>query len=85
MHPGADAYYNSAEVAHDTRWDLHLPSRLRTLEYTDRVAELILEAVAAGLEETKWNDETKAIVLGCLGLAGSGSSLRRSCAMYTRR
>src|SRR5512145_747441 len=30
---GGDAFYDSANVAHDTRWDLWLPSREKTLEY----------------------------------------------------
>ncbi|HXG91376.1 MAG TPA: selenoneine synthase SenA [Blastocatellia bacterium] len=39
-----DALYDSAKVAHDTRWDLPLPSKTETLAYMqqvlDRVAEL---------------------------------------------
>src|SRR5438876_5023194 len=39
----ADALYDSAAVPHDTRWDLPLPGRERTLRYLadvrDRVAE----------------------------------------------
>ncbi len=41
----ADALYNSTEVAHDTRWDLLLPSREKTLAYMatvlDRVADCL--------------------------------------------
>jgi len=33
----ADAFYNSTEVVHDTRWDLRLPSRAKTLEYMEEV------------------------------------------------
>ena len=40
---GADALYDSAAVAHDTRWGLPLPGRPATLEYQDRVAERVLE------------------------------------------
>ena len=40
-----DALYNSTDVAHDTRWELLLPERARTLDYMsevfDRTAEYI--------------------------------------------
>jgi iron(II)-dependent oxidoreductase len=39
---GADALYDSAAVAHDTRWDLPLPDLSRTLDYQDRVLERVL-------------------------------------------
>jgi iron(II)-dependent oxidoreductase len=38
----ADALYDSATVAHDTRWDLPLPRISATLEYQDRVLERVL-------------------------------------------
>ena len=38
----SDALYDSAAVAHDTRWELPLPSLARTLEYQDRVLEVAL-------------------------------------------
>jgi iron(II)-dependent oxidoreductase len=44
----ADALYDSAAVAHDTRWDLALPSRKETLRYMARVEEQVLERLAAG-------------------------------------
>jgi len=40
---GADALYDSAKVAHDTRWDLPLPDLPATLEFQDRVLERVLE------------------------------------------
>jgi iron(II)-dependent oxidoreductase len=39
---GADALYDSAKVAHDTRWDLPLPDLPGTLAYQDRVLESVL-------------------------------------------
>jgi iron(II)-dependent oxidoreductase len=39
---GADGLYDSATVAHDTRWDLPLPELSGTLEYQDRVLERVL-------------------------------------------
>ncbi len=39
---GADALYDSARVAHDTRWDLPLPNLSATLEFQDRVLERVL-------------------------------------------
>ncbi|MGE5526283.1 MAG: selenoneine synthase SenA, partial [Rhodospirillaceae bacterium] len=45
--PNADALYDSAKVAHETRWDLPLPSFAATLDYLDRV----LDRVAARIDE----------------------------------
>ena len=39
---GADALYDSSRVAHDTRWDLTLPSLRTTLDYQERVLERVL-------------------------------------------
>lgn len=39
---GADALYDSAKVAHDTRWDLPLPDLRATLDYQKRVLERVL-------------------------------------------
>jgi ergothioneine biosynthesis protein EgtB len=38
-----DALYDSAKVAHDTRWDIPLPSREETLAYMRRVLERVVE------------------------------------------
>ena len=40
--PNADALYDSSAVAHDTRWDLPLPSLDRTLEYMAAVQEAVI-------------------------------------------
>jgi iron(II)-dependent oxidoreductase len=42
----ADTLYDSARVAHDTRWDLALPDRRGTLAYMQEVLELCLRADA---------------------------------------
>jgi iron(II)-dependent oxidoreductase len=39
----ADELYNSAEVRHDTRWDLTLPSRRETLRYMSEVEKRVLD------------------------------------------
>lgn len=44
---GSDARYDSAAVAHSTRWDLPLPSRADTLVYMQRVLECVLERLEA--------------------------------------
>jgi iron(II)-dependent oxidoreductase len=44
----ADALYDSAAVAHDTRWDLPLPSREQTLRYLASVEEQVLGRLAQG-------------------------------------
>ena len=41
--PNADRLYNSATVAHDTRWELSLPSFRDTLAYRDEVTERVVE------------------------------------------
>jgi iron(II)-dependent oxidoreductase len=43
LRPDADALYDSAAVAHATRWDLLLPSRTETLHYLKQVQEQILD------------------------------------------
>src|SRR6266853_1900455 len=49
---GADALYDSAKVAHDTRWELPLPDVSATLKYQDRV----LDRVLARLEREPGNE-----------------------------
>src|SRR5215471_9902190 len=44
----ADALYDSAAVAHDTRWDLPLPSREQTLAYMEGVKRCVLDELARG-------------------------------------
>lgn len=46
--PNADTLYNSATVAHGTRWDLPLPSFAETLAYREAVSERLLERLRNG-------------------------------------
>ncbi len=46
-----DALYDSAAVAHDTRWDLKLPSRAETLAYMQEVLDRVLERLPKELTE----------------------------------
>src|SRR5262245_61373633 len=46
--PNADALYNSATVAHDTRWGLPLPSFGDTLGYRDEVLDRLVDKLKAG-------------------------------------
>ena len=46
--PNADALYNSATVAHDTRWDLPLPSFADTLAYREEVSGRLISLVEKG-------------------------------------
>jgi iron(II)-dependent oxidoreductase len=41
--PECDRWYNSAQVAHATRWDLDLPTRAATLRYLDTVLDATLD------------------------------------------
>lgn len=43
-----DSLYDSAAVAHDTRWDLPLPSRAGTVAYLISVRDRILERIEQG-------------------------------------
>ena len=43
-----DALWDSAAVAHDTRWELHLPSRPETLGYMQKVLDRVLDRLPAG-------------------------------------
>lgn len=45
MRPDADSLYDSARIAHDTRWDLPLPTRAETLRYLSDVLEHCLKAL----------------------------------------
>src|SRR5438128_5437369 len=46
MRSDADALYDSAKVAHDTRWRLPLPSREETVSYMKAVRDRVLEHIA---------------------------------------
>ncbi|MGH8741590.1 MAG: selenoneine synthase SenA, partial [Burkholderiales bacterium] len=46
--PNADRLYNSATVAHATRWDLPLPSFADTLAYRDEVTERLIARLERG-------------------------------------
>lgn len=48
---GSDGLYDSAKVAHDTRWDLPLPDLSATLDYQERVLERVLERLARGADD----------------------------------
>lgn len=41
---GGDGLYDSARVAHDTRWDLPLPSREKTLAYMSQVLDRVCDS-----------------------------------------
>lgn len=43
----ADALYDSIAIAHDTRWDLPLPSREETLAYMQKVMNRIIERLGS--------------------------------------
>src|SRR5262245_57440646 len=42
-HLDSDQLYDSARVAHDTRWDLPLPSKQDTIAYTRRILDRVIE------------------------------------------
>ncbi|MFL5439654.1 MAG: selenoneine synthase SenA [Myxococcales bacterium] len=48
---GSDALYDSAKVAHDTRWDLPLLGRAQVFEYLDAVLERSIAALRSPPDE----------------------------------
>ena len=50
--PNADQLYNSATVAHDTRWELPLPSFAQTLAYREAVLERLVKRLQARCDES---------------------------------
>ena len=48
VRPGVDSLYDSAAIAHDTRWDLLLPPRHATLAYLTAVRDAVVERIEAG-------------------------------------
>ena len=56
---GGDVLYNSAEVTHDSRWELRLPSREKTLDYM----QLVLDRVNAALSSKDPSEEEKYFLL----------------------
>ena len=51
--PNADRLYDSAAVAHDTRWDLPLPALPATLGYLERVHGSVLERIATAGDDAE--------------------------------
>jgi len=48
LRSNADSLYDSAAIAHDSRWSLPLPSRGETLRYLEEVRDRVLGALEAG-------------------------------------
>src|SRR5688572_15826118 len=46
--PDGDDLYDSAQIPHDTRWDLVLPSRSETLEYVKNIGDRVLTLLSQG-------------------------------------
>jgi gamma-glutamyl hercynylcysteine S-oxide synthase len=49
--PEGDSLYDSARIAHDTRWDLPLPSKAETLAYAQRILDRVLAKRAFAARE----------------------------------
>src|SRR6267143_450720 len=47
----ADSLYDSARVAHDTRWDLPLPSRQDTLAFMQQVLDRVIESTSSSTDK----------------------------------
>lgn len=51
--PDGDSLYDSARIAHDTRWDLPLPSKAETLAYAQRILDRILEKLGSSGHDSR--------------------------------
>jgi len=71
-----DALYDSAKVAHDTRWDLNLPRKADTIAYTIRILEDVKEYVGKRV-----SDETEYF----LSLALFHEDMHGEAITYTRQ
>jgi len=64
-----DKLYDSARVAHDTRWDLPLPSKLGTIAYMRRILDRVIEETMkgnGGLRDAGGYDESYFLELALL-------------------
>src|SRR5262249_15997846 len=52
-HLDPDKLYDSARVAHDTRWDLPLPSKLETIAYMRRILDRVIEETMKGAADLR--------------------------------
>lgn len=75
--PGADALYDSAKVAHDTRWNLPLPAIEQTRAYQSEVLERVLRR----LEREPENAALRYFVL----LAAFHEDMHAEAFHYTRQ
>jgi iron(II)-dependent oxidoreductase len=80
--PNGDSLYDSARVAHDTRWDLPLPSRSQTLEYMQRVLE---EVARTQSEPTRTEAGTRFDRDYFLGLVLFHECMHAEALTYTRQ
>jgi gamma-glutamyl hercynylcysteine S-oxide synthase len=48
-----DSLYDSAKVAHDTRWDLSLPSKAETIAYTQKILDRVCDEYHSGQVDSK--------------------------------
>ena len=46
-----DRLYDSARVAHDTRWDLPLPSRQATTDFMHQVLDRVIESASSSIDK----------------------------------
>ncbi|HEY7183792.1 MAG TPA: selenoneine synthase SenA [Blastocatellia bacterium] len=68
-HLDPDKLYDSARVAHDTRWDLPLPSKRETIAYMSRILDRVIEETLKGggdLRDAGGHDEAYFLELALL-------------------
>jgi iron(II)-dependent oxidoreductase len=63
----SDQMYDSARVAHDTRWDLPLPTKAETIDYMQRILDRVVEQTTANAaQEVNGYDEAYFLQLALL-------------------
>ncbi len=80
---GGDVLYDSARVAHETRWDLPLPSKSQTVDYMRRVLDQIVSFY--GAEELTKTSMSAQDATYFLSLATFHEDMHAEAITYTRQ
>src|SRR5690242_2482079 len=76
-----DALYDSAKVAHDTRWDLPLPTKAETVRYMTQV----IDEVSREYDESRSNEHAASDAHYFLALALFHEDMHAEAITYTRQ
>jgi len=76
-----DAFYDSAKVAHDTRWDLPLPTKAETIAYMTRV----IDEISHYIHHESSSDDRRSAASYFLSLALFHEDMHGEAITYTRQ